>query len=137
MTFPLLRRGSSLMCMGYVWRSNVDPCLPPSLKEHLQLFTTTNTQRACSSASGETFTSAFHLTVEALGSHMWLPFLALCGFLGSKVRSSHLYGKHITHRGSSPALLSFFFFCHGIVRTHKNLNNGSLKDECKKFGVLG
>lgn len=36
-------------------------------------------------------------------------------------------------------LLPFFpfFFCHGIVRTHKNLNNGSLKDECQKFGVLG
>lgn len=30
----------------------------------------------------------------------------------------------------------FFLFCHGIVRTHKNLNNGSLKGECKKFGVL-
>lgn len=47
-----------------------------------------------------------------------------------------VWQAHYTQRVK---LLPFFpfFFCHGIVRTHKNLNNGSLKDECKKFGVLG
>lgn len=108
-TFLLMRRGSSLMCMEYIWWSSVGPCLLPRFKEHLQLFTTANTQLACSKASGETFISAFHLTVEALGSHMFATIFGFMWILGiqSQILTPVWQARYTPRSSSSPSFLFF------------------------------
>lgn len=96
------------ICMG----SSVGPCLPSSLKEHLQLLTTANTQRACSRVSGETFTSAFHLTVEALGSPMCTTTFVVCGMwilgIQSQILTPVWQACYTLRSSSCPSFLFFY-----------------------------
>lgn len=112
-TFLLLRRGSSLMCTEYIWPLSVGPCLLPSLKEHLQLFTTANTWLPCSKTSGETFISTFHLTMEALGSHMFATISGFMWILGIQSQIlTPVWQAHYTPRSSSSPSFLFFLSRH-------------------------
>lgn len=93
--------------MSVLWHRRQSPLwvlTSPCLRQGFLLFDITHARLADPQASGDSAVSAFHLTVEELGTLMHAAAPASRVFWESTLRSSCLHGKHFAHKSVSSTL---------------------------------